>query len=384
MRRRLAAALAATTAATTALLAAGCSGAPDLAAMPLPGGASLGSHPYTVTADFSNVLDLTPQSAVKVNDVAVGRVAKIGLAPDGWTARVTLRINDSVTLPANAYAHIEQSSLLGEKYVQLAPPATGSTGRLANGAVIPTSRTNRDPQVEEVLGALSMLLNGGGINQLKSITTQLNAAMHGNEPQMRAVLTRINSLATGLDTHRGDITDAIDGVNRLSATLAARQGELGDALTGLSPGMKVLSDQRGQLMTMLGSLDKLSGTAVHTVNQTQDDLVADLRSLEPVLTTLAAAGKNLPNSLQVLLTYPFTDQVLRGIKGDYLNLYLDVAAQPGTQIIPAITPSPTASASPSGSASPSAAARARTPARTPARATPGTTPVPLPTGGGKQ
>jgi phospholipid/cholesterol/gamma-HCH transport system substrate-binding protein len=40
----------------------------------------------------------------------------------------------------------------------------------------------------------------------------------------------------------------------------------------------------------------------------------------------------------VLLTYPFTDEVLRGVKGDYLNVYLDVTAVPGTTIIPEFVP----------------------------------------------
>lgn len=40
----------------------------------------------------------------------------------------------------------------------------------------------------------------------------------------------------------------------------------------------------------------------------------------------------------MLLTYPFTDEVLRGVKGDYLNVYLDVTAMPGTQIVPPLIP----------------------------------------------
>ena len=50
---------------------------------PLPGGADLGSHPMKITADFDDVLDLVPQSSVKVDNVAVGRVATISLNPDG-------------------------------------------------------------------------------------------------------------------------------------------------------------------------------------------------------------------------------------------------------------------------------------------------------------
>jgi phospholipid/cholesterol/gamma-HCH transport system substrate-binding protein len=326
--------------------------------LPLPGGADLGDHPYTVKAQFANVLNLVPQSAVKVNDVAVGRVVKVALPRDGWTAEVTMKVNGDVRLPANAYAELGQSSLLGEKYVQLsagpthvpggaaAPggaPAGGaapsaSTGTLADGAVIPVSRTNRNPEVEEVFGALSMLLNGGGIAQLRTITVELNRALGGNEPQVRSLLERARTLVGDLDANKKGITDAIDGLNRLSATLRGRKEQIGVALDDIRPGLAVLEEQRGALVRMLKSLDELSRAAVTTVRQSKDDLIADLQALEPTLRKLSDAGRDLPNALQVLLTYPFTDAVLPAIKGDYLNVYLQVTARPGIEVIPPITP----------------------------------------------
>ncbi|MGW1466226.1 MCE family protein [Streptomyces sp. NPDC002308] len=310
--------------------------------LPLPGGADLGDHPYEITAEFADVLSLAPQSSVKVNDVAVGRVTDIALGRDGWTAKVTMRINGNVGLPANALAHLEQSSLLGEKFVQLSPPAEGKAeGALADGDRIPLDRTNRNPEVEEVLGALSLLLNGGGVSQLKTITTELNKALTGQQPEIRSMLQRVDTLVTDLDDHKEDITQALDGVNRLAATLATRKQDVGTVLTGLSPGLKVLEDQRGQLLTMLSSLDTLSTVAVDTINKSKADMIADLKALAPTLKALADSGDALPDSLQVLATYPFTDEVLRGVKGDYLNVYLDMTAAPGSQIIPPYDPNAT-------------------------------------------
>ncbi|SDC14915.1 MCE family protein [Streptomyces prasinopilosus] len=339
--------------------------------LPLPGGADLGDHPYTVTAELRDVLSLVPQSAVKVNDVAVGRVTAVELGDDAWSARVTMRINGDVRLPADATARLEQSSLLGEKYVQLAAPAresgsaagTGS-GRLEDGGVIPVSRTGRDTEVEEVFGALSLLLNGGGVNQLKTITRELNAALGGREPEVRSVLKRVNTLVTDLDENRGDITDALDAANRLSATLATRKDDVGTVLTDLSPGLKTLERQRGSLLTMLRSLDTLSGVAVSTIDASKDDMIADLKAIAPTLKALADAGTDLPDSLQVLLTYPFTDEVLRGVKGDYLNVYLDMTAVPGTQVIPPLVPQGTASPSAPADGGPAAAAEGPSSART--------------------
>ena len=118
MPRRWATARSVATGIVLTISLAGCQGIYDL---PLPGGAAGGGDVYRVTAEFADVLDLVPQSSVKVDQVTVGTVEKIEL--NGWTARVTVRLPKSVRLPDNAVAELKQTSLLGEKYVQLAPPA---------------------------------------------------------------------------------------------------------------------------------------------------------------------------------------------------------------------------------------------------------------------
>jgi phospholipid/cholesterol/gamma-HCH transport system substrate-binding protein len=321
MKRRLLPALAA-----AALALSACStqftGIYDL---PLPGGADLGDHPYTVRAHFKDVLDLVPQSGVKVNEVPVGRVEDIQLAPDGWTAEVTMRVNGDVRLPANALAMLRQSSLLGEKYVELSSPPQGEAqGKLNDGATIPIARTNRNTEIEEVLGALSMLLNGGGVEQLQNITQELNAALEGNEPDLRATLSDVDTLVSTLDESKSDIVRAIDGVNQLAGTLASEKDQLAGAIDSLGPGLQVLNDQRSQLVTMLQSLDSLSDVAVDTVNASQADIVADLKALTPALQKLGEAGADLPKSLELLFTIPFSDEAVKGIKGDYFNLYAKI------------------------------------------------------------
>ncbi len=328
----------------TCLLAsavAGCSssGFNGIYSITLPGGANLGSHPYRVTAQFTNALNLVPQSAVKVNDVSIGRVVGISLPPHGWFADVTMEINGSIRLPANAIAELTQSSLLGEEYVALAPPpGNAGPGKLTNGAVIPVYRTTTDVTVEEVLGALSLLLNGGGISQIHAITTELNAALDGHVAQVRQLLHRLSGLLANLSAHRGDIVTALTGINRLAITLRARDGQISSVLTNLSPGIKVLAKQHSQLVAMLDALDNLSNVAVKTIAASKASMVADLRELRPILAQLADAGQSLPLALQVLLTFPFTNQVLSDIKGDYLNTYLKLKAAPGSTIIPPIKP----------------------------------------------
>jgi len=336
---RAVALMAAAALAAGTLAGCGSSGFNGIYSIPLPGGANLGSHPFQVTAEFSDAGDLVPQSAVMVNHVAVGRVTRIYLPRGSWVAHVSMLVNGRVRLPANAIAEVAQASLLGEQYIALsAPPGVPPVGRLADHAVIPLARTTSNATVEEVLGALSLLLNGGGVSQLHVIVTQLDAALAGNETQIRSLLVRMRTVLGHLYVHRQAIMTALDGLKTLSATLAARDRQIGHVLDDLTPGLRVLAEQRAQLVTMLASLHRLSGIAVATIHASQANLVGDLRELAPTLRELADAGQNLPLALQVLLTYPFTNQVLNAVKGDYLNTYLKLAAAKGTTVIPPIKP----------------------------------------------
>ena len=94
---------------------------------------------------FRDVLDLVPQSTVKVDDVTVGKVTAIDL--DGYAADVTVGAPQRRELPDNAAAEIRQTSLLGEKFVSLAPPdgpepasSATATDRLAAPAATPRSK----------------------------------------------------------------------------------------------------------------------------------------------------------------------------------------------------------------------------------------------------
>ncbi|MFI1167998.1 MCE family protein [Streptomyces sp. NPDC020801] len=287
--------------------------------VPLPGGAAADGHAYHVTVEFRDVLDLVPQSAVKVNNVTVGAVEKVEL--DGWHARVRLRVADSVKLPANAVADLAQTSMLGEKYVALSAPAGAPpVGRLRDGAVIPMSRSGRNPEIEEVLSALSALLNGGGVAQLKTITVELNKALAGREDRVGSLLKQLDTFLGGLDEQRAQIVRALKGIDRLAKRLGTEKKTIAEAVDTIPPALKVLADQRHDLTRMLTALSRLGRTGTRVVNASRDDTVADLKQIRPILQQLNRAGDDLPNALELMTTYPFPRNAVDAVKGDYVNL----------------------------------------------------------------
>jgi phospholipid/cholesterol/gamma-HCH transport system substrate-binding protein len=311
------------------------------AAIPLPGGEGGGKGAYKVTIEFPDVLDLVPQSAVKVNDVTVGSVTSIEVgSTQAYSARVRVRIRKDVVLPANAHASLRQTSLLGEKFVSLDPPTTETPeGRLRDGAMIGLDRTTRNADIEEVLAALSLVLNGGSLEQLQTINRELVLALKGRESKVRDLLNQLNTFVGGLDKQKGDIIRALNGLDKLTARLAAQRETLATGLRDIPAGVSVLADQRAELTQVLTGLNRLGTVAVQVIRASQQNTTADLRALGPILTQLNLAGKDLPDSLELLTTYPFPKTVDEGIKGDYANLFVTadinlVGAGSNTGLIP--------------------------------------------------
>ena len=320
--------------------------------LPLPGGSGGGST-YKVTAVFDDVQDLVPMAAVRVDDVPVGDVTGITYDPKDGKAHVTMRVKKSVHLPANATATLEQTTLLGEKYVALGAPADGSaTGSLKDGACIcdSTVSTSNLPDVQEVFGALSAVLNGGDLQDLQTINVEITKALQGREQSVKSALHQIDVFVGGLNDQRHQIVRALDELDRFSGALAQQTGTIATALDDLGPGLKVLADERAQFTKLLTDLSTFGKVATRIITASREQTVAGLRDLQPILQHLRAAGTNLPRSLELLITYPFPRNIDKAIPGDYNGLYLSFNADPIFCFYVAGTPFEPASCSNSSSA----------------------------------
>lgn len=301
-----------------ALTACGGSTYDGLGDLPLPGGVDVGPAPIRLTVEFDDALNLARGATVKVDDVTVGEVESIDR--HGWRAEVTLVVRGDVALPANATAAVRQTGLLGEKYVELASPAdTRARGRLSDGQRIALARTSRSVEVEEVLASMSLLLNGGGLEDVRTITVELHDALDGNERAFRSLFGNVDAFARTLAANRRHINAALDGLDGLARRLADGAPVIDRALRRLPAAIGVLADQRRGFVRALTALDELSGVGTRTIRAVRADLLAVLGSLQPTLARLSEAGEDIPRSLQFLLTYPFPDSAMDAVRGDYVN-----------------------------------------------------------------
>ncbi|TGD87534.1 virulence factor Mce family protein [Mycolicibacterium sp. CH28] len=312
----------------TLLLAAagamsGC-GWHGLNSLSLPGTAGGGPGSYVIQAQLPDVNNIQPNARVRVGDINVGNVIRI--ERQGWHALVTIRLDGDVTLPGNATAKVGQTSLLGSQHIELAPPRdTSPEGRLHEGSVIPLKSGGAYPTTEQTLGAVSLLLNGGGVGQMNDIVEAFSTALRGREQDLRSLIQQLDQFVTSVDGQTSDIISATDSLNRVVGTFAEQKPVVDRALKDIPNALAVLRDERNNLAQALDRLGKFSAVTASTVNQTKENLVNELKELAPVVRSLADAGPALTRSLSALSTFPFPNDTLENwIRGDYGNLTLTI------------------------------------------------------------
>jgi phospholipid/cholesterol/gamma-HCH transport system substrate-binding protein len=308
--------------AVLALLATVLSGCAwrGLNSLTLPGTEGSGAGAFKIQAQLPDVSTLQENSRVRVGDVNVGTVTKI--ERQGWHARITMTLNGDVELPANAVATVGQTSLLGSAHVELAAPdGVVPQGRLRGGSLIPLASGGAYPNTEQTLAALSLLLNGGGLGQVQDITEALSTAFAGREADLRSAIDQLDELMSRLNAQTGDIIAASESLNGLADQFAASKPVLDNALRTIPDALAVLAEQRTTLADALDVFGKFGALTADAVNQSKDNLVAELKDLGPVLESLGDAGPALTRALSLMATFPWPKETLANwMRGDYANL----------------------------------------------------------------
>lgn len=296
------------------LLASSCG--LSLQSLPKIGGVS--GPTYSLQATFANVVNLPDNAQVRLGAFSVGFVSSIGLKD--FQAVVTMRIKKSLKLPQGTTAAIHFDTPLGEDFVQLQPPqAPLQAGQyLTDGASIPESETSTAPSVEDALGALGALLNGGGINQLQTIITQTNLALNGNQGQIRKLLESLNATVTSFTQNSPAIDNALSAIASLSQVLNQGRDTISNGIAELGPAVQVLGQENQDLANLLGQLNNLSQAANNIIEQSSTGTVATLKALQPLIGQLLSVQGQLAPSLSALDTFEKNTPDIA--PGNYLQL----------------------------------------------------------------
>jgi phospholipid/cholesterol/gamma-HCH transport system substrate-binding protein len=304
-----------------ALVLSSCSSWKGIANVPLPGGPGAGSEKTMIYVQMPDTLALNVNSRVRVADVYIGRVRAIELK--NWVATLTLDLQPDVKLPKNTLARIGQTSLLGSQHVELEPPPNPSSEPLRNGDTITLQNASAFPSTERVLASIASILQGGGVQNLEVIQTEIFNVLNGRADQIREFLNKLDVFTDGLNQQRQDITRAIDSTNRLLSIVAQRNDTLDRVLTEFPPLIKHFAETRDLFADAVEALGRVSVAADNALAPASDNLNTNLANLQRPLKQLGRASPYLIGALKLMLTAPFSiENVPKVVRGDFLNVSL--------------------------------------------------------------
>jgi phospholipid/cholesterol/gamma-HCH transport system substrate-binding protein len=296
----------------------------SLQSLPKPGGVS--GPTYLVKAEFANALNLPVQATVFVGANDVGDVQSI--TTSNYRARLELAIRSSVRVPVGTTAQILFNTPLGNEFIELTYPPHAANGPwLHDGSVLTQAHTSSAPSIADTLAALGALLNGGGLNQLQTIIVQLNDALNGNQPQVRAILSDLTTTVTSLTGNLPSLDTALSGLSTLSTELAAGDSAIATGIDTIGPAIAVLNGENTDFENLLVGVNQLSTVADSVVTTSGANIVATVQQLNGVVNQLVGVEQTLGPTLSAFQR--FEDLTPKVAPGNFLQLDLT-----GTVVIP--------------------------------------------------
>lgn len=295
------------------VLVVGCG--PTMRDLPLPG-SGVSGQTITIRIPFDEALNLAQGASIKVNGVDSGKVQSV--AAKDFKAIATIKVRTDAQLRTDATARLRYTTPLGELFVDVTNPSSGPLMR--NGDELAPERATTAPTVEDALSSASLLVNGGGLNQLQTVTDELNKAIGGREGNVRELLDRSNTFLSQADATTGDIDAALRSLAGLSKILNANRSTINAAMTQIRPAAKVLRENTPGLTRLLASLVKFSGTANNVVGRTRAQIVAMIDQATPILQEFLGVSSDLGPSFSDLVGLSKIFDTV--VPGDYANMRL--------------------------------------------------------------
>lgn len=228
-----------------------------LASLPLPAPGSE-AHGFTVTAIFSNALNLPAMAKVKLAGADVGQVESMHAR--NYTAVTTLRINDGTQIPEGSTAELRSATPLGDVFVSIKPPQRVVPGSplLGDGDTIGLDSTTAAATVESVLSSAAVLVNGGAIRNFTNIINGLGKATGDQGHALGELIDKTNHTLSTLNQRSGEISTALSETSHLLGQLDAKNESLSEVMDAARPATDTLATHADELADLASRFGQVS------------------------------------------------------------------------------------------------------------------------------
>ncbi|NED75108.1 MCE family protein [Streptomyces sp. SID9944] len=265
---------------------------------------------------------------VKVRGVVVGEVRAIDPTEDG--ARLTLALRPGVLarIPADVSAQMLPTTLFGERFVALVPPAHPSGRSLTAGATIPQDRSANAVELQQVLDNLLPMLTAVQPQKLSATLSAVSQALSGRGSRLGETLSRLDALLREFNPELPTLNRDLKELVKVSNVYADAAPDIVTALTDFTTTSRTLAEKDGELAATLGATTATAQDLTTFLRQNKTNIIRLSAVSEPTLRLLAEYSSVFPCTLRTLADFvPRMDQAL-GKGTDHPGLHVDVTTVP--------------------------------------------------------
>lgn len=262
-------------------------------------------RPSRITAIFTSATSIYPGDEVRIAGVKVGTISAI--QPDGSHARLTMKIDHGVLIPAEARAVIVAQNLVSARFVQLTP-AYSSGPTMADGTLIDTNRTAVPVEWDEVKTQLTRLATDLGphgdlsTSSAGRFISSAADAMDGNGEKLRRTLHELAGISRTISDGSGDITEMIKNLQTFITVLRQSNEQIVQFQDRLATLSSVLDGGRSDLDAALSNLAGAVDDVRRFVAGSRDKTAEQLQRLHNVTQNLVDHQDDLEQVLHVTPT----------------------------------------------------------------------------------
>lgn len=261
-----------------------------------------GTEDRTLVAIFPRTTSLYAGSQVKVLGVKVGKVESIEVK--GTSVEVKISYDGDVKLPADVHALIVPPSIVGDRFVQLAP-AYEAGDVLADEAHLGLDRTGVPVELDETYSALDKLATGLGPDganadgSLSRLVTATAKNLSGHGAAFNETLREFTDAISTLSGSSGDISDTVSNLQTLTSTLKGKDAQLRALVTNLANVGTQLNSQRTEISASVIELQEALGMVARFTAENRAAIRTSVTGLTDVSGVLTRRTKELGDLLQL-------------------------------------------------------------------------------------
>ncbi|RST05762.1 MCE family protein [Streptomyces sp. WAC05374] len=249
---------------------------------------------------------------VKLRGVVIGDVRDI--RADGTGARLTLAIDPRHLgrVPADVTAQMLPTTLFGERFVALVPPARDPSPRaLTAGATIPQDRSANAVELEQVLDQVLPLLTAVKPEKLSATLTAVAQALEGRGEQLGDTLVTLEAHLKRLNPHLPALNRDITHLVEVGRAYGDAAPDILDALTDFTTTSGTLAAEQDRLARLYGTTTVSAQDLTAFLRAHRAHLIRLSATSRPTLELLARHSSSFPCTLRTLAGFvPAMDKAL--------------------------------------------------------------------------